>query len=194
MERRDAVLERMFQLHMLDEDQFAAARTEALVLGSPQHMRRREAPYAIQAATANARYDLISTLPALDRARAAVPSLFPAWPERIPELQAWSSRHGEPLIQRLEAVETALAALGAQPADDAGQGVRITLLELRDALLSFRDDPAVDGAATVREALDWAGSIARRSIEEHRDAWDAARRDLAHGVVGDQLVSRVIAG
>jgi formylglycine-generating enzyme required for sulfatase activity/serine/threonine protein kinase len=65
-------------------------------------------------------FDQLAGLVRLDEAKADAERLWPAWPERLPELERWLTQSGEPLLAMHDAVRGALASLHSRalPASD----------------------------------------------------------------------------
>jgi len=121
--------------------------------------------------------------------------LWPALPEKVPELEAWLAQ-AEELEQRLDDHRASLSAIQSRAASssepDATGTKRWTfarhedgwqheaLTSLVQGLEAFSNpDPKVGTIASVRERLAFARTVARRSIEEPARAWEEAVRSIA---------------
>ena len=142
---------------------------------------------------AEERYDEIIRLADLHRVaeyRETAQSLWPADPDRIPDLQEWLSQ-AEPLAARLAKHESTLARLRSTGSRDADGRWRFAeaetqwqhdnLASLVEELHTFADpDPHVGALTSVQERLRFASSIAERSVSDPHaaKAWAAAIADI----------------
>jgi formylglycine-generating enzyme required for sulfatase activity len=134
---------------------------------------RREAEAAKERADANlADLRRLSEVMLLSELEARAGALWPAVPERVPDLRAWLGEARD-LASHLAAHERMLGELRAGTAPATGlerawwEG---TLADLVERLRTFsgRTIPDVEGR------LAFAETIERRSLGDHRAAWDAA--------------------
>lgn len=110
--------------------------------------------------------------------------LWPATPERLPELDAWIAR-AEALLARRPAHLNSQRALAASTGGEARmqrfadwRGARLAeLLAGLDRLASA--DPHAGGLGDLRARRERAASLARRSLEEPAEAWRSAAERLA---------------
>jgi formylglycine-generating enzyme required for sulfatase activity/serine/threonine protein kinase len=116
--------------------------------------------------------------------------LWPSVPEKAGAMARWLD-DAEDLARRRTVHAEDLAALRAKGRPGAAPGSwdfdraelrwqHDVLARLSADLEAFESpDPGVGAIASVRERIEFARSIHRRSIEEHRAAWDEARRAIA---------------
>ncbi|MEM7205272.1 MAG: bifunctional serine/threonine-protein kinase/formylglycine-generating enzyme family protein [Planctomycetota bacterium] len=139
-----------------------------------------------------AKYDLLANVVALREARAAVPALVPAWPERLPELEAWR-RDFEPLYASISTIQGALTALRAaghrHGDDDCAAGVEWVERAARrhGALVraqAVRQGGAPEAAVVVEDDEDLTSAdrvrLARELAGPDRTVFGREARGLAH--------------
>ncbi len=127
---------------------------------------------------------------ALSEAQRTAVTLYPAWPESVPALEAWVRDRAVPLEGALPEVERVLAEL--LPEVRAGNHMATFLSDAYDRLrrdLRAFQEPQTGLAADVRRRVAWAAELQRRSIDEHRALWDEARAALARA---DGLTASVL--
>ncbi|MBI5851555.1 MAG: SUMF1/EgtB/PvdO family nonheme iron enzyme [Planctomycetes bacterium] len=142
------------------------------------------------------KFELLANVVLLREARALAEDLFPERPERAAAMRSWLTERGEPLARVLPELQKTLADLRAT-ASASGPGseefrfprsgeqfLHDTLARLVVDLVEFVA-PGSGVLDRVRDRLAWAESVGQATIEQHRDAWDAARRAIlrADGVV-----------
>ena len=129
------------------------------------------------------RFDLLSNVSRLQRATEAASTLLPAHPRIAGGLAGWLADYGVPL-ERFAAgldgeIERLARTVPVDPAARAASGTAFlhdAMLDARDRLAKFR---APDGLLEqMRSRLAWAESVQRRSIDEHRELWDATCRAI----------------
>ncbi|MEW6744264.1 MAG: bifunctional serine/threonine-protein kinase/formylglycine-generating enzyme family protein [Planctomycetota bacterium] len=121
--------------------------------------------------------------------------LWPAWPEQIPRMEAWL-RRAERVAQSLPLHESYLARLSEEDRAVAPSLPRSVDADRREAWLpalvrGLVEDlrgfvaagPRPGLVAEMRQRLERARSIERRSIEEHVEAWEEAITEIELGDV-----------
>jgi serine/threonine protein kinase/formylglycine-generating enzyme required for sulfatase activity len=98
--------------------------------------------------------------------------LWPCVPERVTSMETWLSR-AERLTQRLTSHRTALDSLEEQPSTAEAAWTRETLSDLVGGMERLIDpDPRVGTIASVKERLEFARTVFKRTIEDQRSRWD----------------------
>ncbi|MEZ5962800.1 MAG: bifunctional serine/threonine-protein kinase/formylglycine-generating enzyme family protein [Planctomycetota bacterium] len=140
----------------------------------------------LRAETNLARFTQLASVRRLAVAEREASKLYPPWPATLPALRAWLRDHAAPLrASRPEVVaqQKALQArLGAGAHTSAAADSERFLLETLDDhvpdLLHFLQDD--DGTvADVERRVAWAETIAARSVDAHRAAWEATVAGVA---------------
>ena len=149
-------------------------------------------------------YDLLAGIVLHERAVQEERTLFPAWPERIPAMEAWLRGHCEPLEAMRPAIARGVAALQAlalpRPAGEPDaprrfaevpqQFLHDTLLDLDGRITALGTDQKVQ----VNRRLQWAHRVRDLTFHHPRAAttWAAARAAIA--AADDVVASRLYAG
>jgi hypothetical protein len=133
-------------------------------------------------ATARREQVLTSDLWLIDHLRDEAGRLWPAEPERVPDLLAWLEMAGE-LLGRREVHARRLEGLGEPGLPAPGSARDRLTVERRSRLLDGIDAMAASGGLLERvtERLEFARTISNRSIEgrEARSRWSEARAAIA---------------
>ncbi len=133
----------------------------------------------------------LSDIKRLSNCIAEAETLWPAIPEKIPEMEAWLKK-AEELKGHLPQHEENLLALREEaiPSDEAInlrfydtelQWQHDTLAELVSGLKAFSSpDPWKGIISSVRRRLEFARIVHQKTIQEHQAAWDRAIRSIAN--------------
>ena len=126
-------------------------------------------------ATQRERFDRLAAVMEHDRLIEAVPSLDPAWPDKIDALESWV-RDGNALLAKRPDLERTVQEL-ATASDDAKGFLRETLEELLEDMLRLEKD----ALPKVQRKLVWARNVASLTLEHPnaRFTWDQARKGIA---------------
>jgi len=132
-----------------------------------QTLLEREAAARREANRLLASYEWLSLKDLMVRSR----ELWPATPERIPDLEAWI-REAHGLVERLDGLST--AQVGPPDEKHKWHGELVAALERLVAPV-----PHGDTLCAVEARLDFARTLRRRSIEEAQAQWDGATEAIA---------------
>ncbi|MEZ5967236.1 MAG: bifunctional serine/threonine-protein kinase/formylglycine-generating enzyme family protein [Planctomycetota bacterium] len=119
-------------------------------------------------------FELLKGVVRLERAREAVVDFDPAWPEKIPAIEAWRRDHVEPLQRLLPEVQAALATLRqrARPwTREERERDRATHPRLDELERLQAEVAAIEAAVAVRDgapyvAVDLPGALAK--VDTHK--------------------------
>ncbi|MCC6671486.1 MAG: SUMF1/EgtB/PvdO family nonheme iron enzyme [Planctomycetes bacterium] len=124
------------------------------------------------------RFEILALDSRLKRAIEAAESLYPAWPERLPDFDRWLADHGRPLLGEVPRLRAALAELrgralprtAEEEAEDrrtnpwtaelAAQQERLAYLEALLALPALQEP----GYAAVRRSVEATRTVTQRDI------------------------------
>jgi len=124
----------------------------------------------------------------LTRARESAATLFPAWPARVPALEAWLRDRAEPLLAAPSHVEGLLAGLSSDVArgDPFAEFLAETYQKLLVDLGTFGAGTGL--VASVRQRLTWARAAQAR-LDRHAARWREAGEAIARadGVTASTL-------
>jgi formylglycine-generating enzyme required for sulfatase activity len=103
--------------------------------------------YAARAQQNLERFELLAIQSRLQQARDTTATLFPAWPDRLPQFDRWLQQHGEPLQAELPRLEQ-------------------TLANLREQALPYGDEDAEHDRRTHPAARELANHLATIAYED----------------------------
>ncbi|MCR9244542.1 MAG: bifunctional serine/threonine-protein kinase/formylglycine-generating enzyme family protein [bacterium] len=126
------------------------------------------------------RFESLAISTRVAQARQVADALFPPWPENAGAMRRYVEERALPLQRAIDPLLGHQAVIAAaDPA--AGTADRFLLQRLNDIiadLVAFTD-PSDGELAAVQRRLQWATTIARRSIEDHREKWQEVTARLA---------------
>jgi formylglycine-generating enzyme required for sulfatase activity len=119
-----------------------------------------------------------SDLNLISRLQAEAEGLWPAYPERIPDIETWlHDAHG--LVDRTVRYRETLDALGAKGQLDQDEQELAVLL---DKLVSGVDNLAEAEAGLIKDVearLQFAATVRENTIDKYKDEWDRAIASIA---------------
>ena len=150
-----------------------------------------------EAQTNLGRYDQLSNVVLLRKAREALPTTFPAWPENLHAIQSWLRDHGEPITAQLGRLWQSLMEVETRAVTRADEyGGKWTFASVSDEflhetlakLIADVSEFDSDVVAGVREREQWAARIAEMTLGHPHAAatWGRSARCDSSSERGDR--------